>query len=106
MLARKLGVRALEGEDDDKLLDDLFEVLQAVETDMTLFFRLLANVPVDARAESAGRCRARRAVAARVLHRRRVRAGLTLARMAAWLRRYAARVRRDDTSDDGAPARA
>ena len=49
MLAQKLGVRALEGEADDALLNDLFAMLGAVETDMTLFFRLLANVPVDAR---------------------------------------------------------
>ena len=46
MMAQKLGLPAL-GEGDDALLEGLFERLQAVETDMTLFFRGLAEVPRD-----------------------------------------------------------
>jgi serine/tyrosine/threonine adenylyltransferase len=44
--AAKLGVSTLDGE----LLGDLFPLLQAVETDMTILFRRLADVPVDASA--------------------------------------------------------
>ena len=39
MLAGKLGLSSLDREGDDKLLGELFELLQQVETDMTLFFR-------------------------------------------------------------------
>src|SRR6185295_11575689 len=46
MMADKLGLAALDREDDDRLLTDLFALLQQVETDVTLFFRLLATVPV------------------------------------------------------------
>ena len=46
MMADKLGLAALDREGDDQLLTDLFELLQQVETDMTLFFRLLATVPL------------------------------------------------------------
>ena len=45
MLAGKLGLAALDREGDDKLVGDLFEVLQQAEIDMTLFFRRLADVP-------------------------------------------------------------
>ena len=98
MLAEKLGLAALEGEEDDKLANELFEVLQAVETDMTLFFRLLANVPVDEAARDrmlrwSSRC------AARSTTRRRRSRPSTSPRLAAWLRRYVARVREDGVSD-------
>jgi len=45
MLADKLGVTARE--DDDPLIIDLFGLLQQTETDMTIFFRRLAEVPTD-----------------------------------------------------------
>jgi len=44
MLAAKLGVVALDREGDEALLDDLFGLLGATETDFTLFFRGLARV--------------------------------------------------------------
>jgi uncharacterized protein YdiU (UPF0061 family) len=47
MLAAKLGLASLEHSDDDSLLSDLFETLQQVETDMTLFFRCLMNIPLN-----------------------------------------------------------
>jgi len=45
MMGRKLGIGAPAGEDDMRLITDLFELLQAVETDMTLFYRALAELP-------------------------------------------------------------
>ncbi|MFT5113120.1 MAG: hypothetical protein ACI8P9_002448 [Parasphingorhabdus sp.] len=45
MMAAKLGLLAFEESSDQKLVDDLMEVLTCVETDMTLFFRGLPDVP-------------------------------------------------------------
>jgi uncharacterized protein YdiU (UPF0061 family) len=104
MLARKIGVAALEGEADDTLLNDLFQILQAEETDMTLFFRLLANVPVDAgeqRMEDAALVEPLR----RAYYSESALDSAHLTRTADWLRRYAGRVRRDGASDDERKAR-
>ena len=104
MLAQKVGVRALEGEADDKLLNDLFAILQAVETDMTLFFRLLANVPVDARAQKLDDAALVEPLR-RAYYTDEALGPAHLARTADWLRRYAERVGRDGTSDDERKAR-
>src|SRR3990172_266949 len=53
MLVDKLGLVSLDREGDDKLIGDLFELLQQVETDMTLFFRNLAALRVDGAADAA-----------------------------------------------------
>ncbi|HJQ64185.1 MAG TPA: YdiU family protein, partial [Burkholderiales bacterium] len=94
MTAEKLGVTALDRAGDEALLGEMFEALQAVETDMTLFFRLLANVPVDGAADAADEARLieplRRAFysddALEHSHRER---------LTGWLRRYIERVRSD-----------
>jgi len=95
MLSQKLGLASLEGEDDEKLANDLFSVLEAVETDMTLFFRLLANVPVDGAADDKALVEPLR----RAFYAEGAFAAPHLGRMAEWLRRYGARVRRDCTPD-------
>ncbi len=43
MMAKKLGLDEFRGEADRQLIDELLEVLQLVETDMTIFFRQLAD---------------------------------------------------------------
>jgi uncharacterized protein YdiU (UPF0061 family) len=43
MLAAKLGLQTFDAERDQPLCDELFAVMQLTETDMTLFFRSLAN---------------------------------------------------------------
>src|SRR6201999_1026921 len=53
ILAEKFGIDALDGDEDDKLVNDCFDVLQDVETDMTLFFRLLAKVPLEGNTDNA-----------------------------------------------------
>ena len=45
MMIAKLGLDRYRGESDDRLFEDLLDLLQLVETDMTLFFRRLADVP-------------------------------------------------------------
>ena len=42
-LAQKLGVAALDRPEDEALVGELFELLQAAETDFTIFFRNLAT---------------------------------------------------------------
>lgn len=82
--ARKLGLARLE-EDDAPLLQDLLALLQDFEADMTLFYRALGERDADAPPDAAlldafyGDAAAERAGPA----------------LAAWLRRYAARVARD-----------
>ena len=44
MMGAKLGIAELDGERDSELIHDLLELLPKIETDMTLFFRGLANV--------------------------------------------------------------
>ena len=44
---RKIGLSEFKGEDDIQLFYDLFSVLKATETDMTIFFRQLANVDLE-----------------------------------------------------------
>ncbi len=52
MLAGKLGVAGLDRPGDEALIDGLFKLLQATETDMTLFFRALSRLP-DGEVEDA-----------------------------------------------------
>jgi uncharacterized protein YdiU (UPF0061 family) len=97
MLARKLGLVRLGQPGDDQLVSDLFEVLQQVETDMTLFFRLLAALPVEGAADVSDP-----RVLIEPLHRAFYAddafAPGPLDRLAVWLRRYAARVREEGVS--------
>ncbi|WP_372896196.1 YdiU family protein [Stieleria sp.] len=52
MMSAKLGLDKFRGEQDQRLFSELFDVLQLAETDMTLFYRRLADVPSDVDAES------------------------------------------------------
>ncbi len=91
MYADKLGILALDRDGDDALLGDLFSVIDAAETDMTLLFRALAEVPLQ---EDAGAADLLRPVLPAFYAAER----LTDAQRAdwiSWLRRYAARVRAD-----------
>ena len=47
MMAQKLGFENLVGEEDVVLIKDLHAVLQVTETDMTIFFRKLADIGDD-----------------------------------------------------------
>ena len=47
MTAAKLGLAEYRAEQDEPLMDALFKLLGAAETDMTLFFRNLANVDLQ-----------------------------------------------------------
>jgi len=47
MMAAKLGLRGFEPETDETLIAELLDVLTFAETDMTIFFRKLAETNVD-----------------------------------------------------------
>jgi uncharacterized protein YdiU (UPF0061 family) len=95
MLSEKFGIVAIEGEEDDRLVNDAFELLQDVETDMTIFFRALANIPLNEAADDSALVEPLR----RAFYTDEALQPEHLSRMAEWLRRYTARVR----SDGGAP---
>jgi serine/tyrosine/threonine adenylyltransferase len=108
ILADKLGLVALGNEGDDVLLSDLFDLLQQVETDMTLFFRGLMAIPVEVAGDNAEHADNPGAVDDSTLAQPLRRAFYTeeafapaqLGRLTAWLRRYVVRVRRDTEMTD------
>jgi serine/tyrosine/threonine adenylyltransferase len=97
-LADKLGLSVIEGEADDKLVNDMFDLMQVIETDMTLFFRLLAHVPTEASAEESDD-RSLVEPLRRAFYGEDAFASSHVSRLAAWLRRYIERVRQDATPD-------
>lgn len=99
MLADKLGLVALGYEGDDLLLSDLFDLLQQVETDMTIFFRGLMTIPVDGAADMLEDA-ALAGLLRRAFYTEEVFAPTPLAQLAGWLRRYIARVRLDAAATD------
>ncbi len=90
LMAAKLGLGRLEDTDDEKLLADLLELLQLVETDWTIFFRQLAEVPIEAQsaADLLEPLQAAWYTPDALTPRHQ-------AQMVGWLRRYLARVQRD-----------
>lgn len=94
MMAAKLGLRALEGEDDEALAKDLLALLAVVETDMTIFYRRLATLDTEREPDTLDVEEALQTFAEAWY----VEDQLTddyRQRLVAWLRRYAARARRD-----------
>jgi uncharacterized protein YdiU (UPF0061 family) len=97
-MARKLGLRAFEPDSDEELVGTLLAMLQGTETDMTIFYRRLADLPCAPRdngdAEDDARLVARFGDAHyRELTPEQVRL------VADWLRGYRARIGRDGTPD-------
>ncbi len=95
MMATKLGFRAYDPRSDEQLISELLAVLQLLETDMTIFFRRLAAVPID----SGGRDRIDdEELISPLMDAYYQSEQLTpdrKARTVKWLRDYAARCRRD-----------
>lgn len=98
MMADKLGLDAYDPRDDDALFTELLEVLQLTETDMTLFYRLLAEVPAEAGTHEPDDA-ALLAPLREAYYRPEQLDGAHRTRIAAWLRSYRQRVQRDGTPD-------
>jgi len=100
MLARKLGLKQPAGDGVETLSGELFELLGAVETDMTIFFRRLAVLPLERDpdpgapdSDPSGPFGDAFYVPEQLTKDYRERLG-------AWLERYRDRVLEDGTSDD------
>ncbi len=93
MMGNKLGLLNFD-ETDDSLVEDLVSALHQQETDMTLFFRGLAELPTDSAATSE---QTLLAPLRRAFYVDGEEAGRHLG---PWLRRYIARVQRDGTGAD------
>ena len=100
IMADKLGLLHLD-EADNALVTDLDKLLHEVETDMTLFYRNLANVPIDCAAASLGDGELV-APLQRAFYADDADPGRHLL---PWLRRYVDRVRRDGQAPDARRAR-
>jgi serine/tyrosine/threonine adenylyltransferase len=104
LFAAKLGL----ARGDKSLVDELFQVLTLVETDMTLFFRGLANVPVHVdpavsdKVSDKASDEALLAPLGDAYYAPEALTGEARARTLAWLRRYGACVRQDELA--GTPA--
>jgi uncharacterized protein YdiU (UPF0061 family) len=95
LTAEKLGLRDAERTSGTAEFGaELFEILGLVETDMTLFFRSLANVPVEA-GDSASADALLRPLEQSYYEPEALQ-GEPRERTLSWLRRYAARVRSEN----------
>ena len=47
MMANKLGLTSYEPQSDNKLISELTDILQLVETDMTIFYRNLSRIDIN-----------------------------------------------------------
>ncbi len=91
MMAEKLGLAEFRGPEDRKLIDELLSVLQLVETDMSIFFRQLANF--DSQAPN------QQCVSTAYYSPEAVTEDVH-ARTANWFRSYATRLAQDHLSND------
>ncbi|MEO8384873.1 MAG: protein adenylyltransferase SelO [Betaproteobacteria bacterium] len=95
MLAEKLGWNAIVSPEDEALLAGLLKLLQQTETDMTLFFRGLADVPLDDTAADA----AMLAPLGEAFYDPQDLSEAGRDHLVKWLRQYAERVKRDGEPD-------
>lgn len=101
MMAQKLGLDRWAGEADLELVTELTAILQLAETDMTIFFRRLAEIKTQSDM-SDGRC------LDIVEDAYYVPSQLTpevAARISAWMQRYSARLRQASSDDAARKAR-
>ncbi|MDB4614411.1 YdiU family protein [bacterium] len=95
MMCDKLGLKKFDAQSDETLIGELLDVLPLTETDMTIFFRRLADLSV----ESTSSDDALVAAVGDAYYKPEELTGETLQRTVDWLRSYTARVRADGTSD-------
>ncbi len=95
MMAGKLGLRRFDTKTDDTLIKELNDVLQLVETDMTLFFRSLADITIDIETAAALSDEDLMAPITGAYYVAEELTGEYKARMSGWLRDYIRRSSRD-----------
>lgn len=96
MMASKLGLSGFRA-GDAQLFEDLFEALQCVETDMTLFYRRLADLETDPGAARGLSDAALMAPLIEAYYAPDAVTGALEAQIAGWLRRYVERLAQQPT---------
>lgn len=97
MRASKLGFQSYQAVTDDKLIADLHSLLQLVETDMTIFYRQLAEIDTEDINQTD------QALMAPLLDAYYVSEQLTpeyISKMSQWLRNYQNRISQDNCSNE------
>ena len=100
MMAHKLGLQSFKPDLDDSLVAGLLEILQLAETDMTIFYRRLASLELDATPVAQIDAPAFIQPLLDAYYVPEQLTPETTARIAAWLRRYHDRVREEGTDDE------
>ena len=99
-MAHKLGLQSFKPDLDDSLVGGLLEILQLAETDMTIFYRRLASLELDAKpVDQIDDATFIQPLLDSYYFPEQL-TPETTARLAAWLRRYHDRVREDGTDDE------
>ena len=97
MMAAKLGLKNFVAATDDTLIGELVEILQLVETDMTIFFRKLSSINIDSAMQNPQE-------PATALHEAYYKPDeLTTEykqRMKSWLQSYITRIRQDKLPEE------
>ncbi|HSG70799.1 MAG TPA: protein adenylyltransferase SelO family protein, partial [Planctomycetaceae bacterium] len=96
MMANKLGLQQYEPATDEPLISELLSVLQLTETDMTIFFRKLADLRKDTDNDDDRLL----APIREAYYLPDEVAGETKSKIVHWLRSYQKRLQQDSSSDD------
>ncbi len=97
-MAAKLGLKAFAADTDTALVQDMLGLLAEVETDMTLFYRHLAEIPAGT-ADDRPATETLAAPLMPALYQPEQLTPAYLEQLAGWLGRYRARLRRDGLDD-------
>lgn len=100
MMATKLGFSARQGDSDAELIAELHDILPLVETDMTIFFRRLANVGVRETDRDDGSDDEHIEPVVDAFYVADQPTSEYRVRLGKWLLSYRQRVRKDNVSDD------
>ena len=97
MMGQKLGLENFGGEDDESLKQELFEILVLTETDMTIWFRNLAQLDVQASPAEDAKLNPEATLGPllQAYYTPQEMGEETLGKIAAWLERYRSRVLAD-----------
>ncbi len=99
-MTRKLGLGAYRPDEDDALIEELMQVLQLVETDMTIFYRGLADLDLTLLASAQTSDEARMASLMNAYYAPEQLTAAQQARVGDWLRRYAKRIQGSGLSNE------
>jgi uncharacterized protein YdiU (UPF0061 family) len=94
-IAQKLGLSSFRASEDESLVEDLNEVLTMVETDMTIFYRKLADVDVETEIDASTDAELAIAPFMDAYYRPESMTTDEKQRIAAWLGRYKQRLKQD-----------